>query len=613
MKTGPASQTKMMPIRLRICMNGWRLARGDRTRQWPVSNLSRRRERITAPARKLHKNPELLQTALQANAHRHRIVRPANRGDHRMSVPTRLANDGWWLCERSTTALVCNFPLQTGSAMMADFTAPASNAGSVHEGTFPVKAAIVLALAALSDWLFYGHGIGISAAIFAVAVACGSLFANLATLNRKQVLLAGVLLLVALVPAIEEFNVASLTFMVLALGTGLLLTTNRDRHGLGERAAALCDLYLVGPFRLFRDAIAAFNLPALRTGFAVWFIPIVLGGIFVFLLVSANPLLEKWISLLNLGNTASYVSLGRVLFWTVALSIVWPFIHVRWSGKRKMPAGLAEAAALAQGMPSSQNDFFGVATILRSLILFNLLFAVQTVLDVAYLWGNATLPADISYASYAHRGAYPLIVTALLAAGFVLAAMRPGGPAEQSKVIRPLVYLWVAQNVLLVASCILRLDLYVQIYLLTYWHLAAFVWMLLVALGLLLIVARIALQRSNDWLIHINLITLTATLYPCSLINFAGIIADYNVGHSREAAAKGVQIDMNYLVQLGPQALPALDRAIQMRGADPNLVSGRNSLVEQQRRDMESWRSWGFRSWRLQRSLDNSQQNSASS
>ena len=65
---------------------------------------------------------------------------------------------------------------------MADFTAPASNAGSVQEGTFPVKAAIVLALAALADWLFYGHGIGISAAIFTVATACGSLLANLATL-----------------------------------------------------------------------------------------------------------------------------------------------------------------------------------------------------------------------------------------------------------------------------------------------------------------------------------------------------------------------------------------------------------------------------------------------
>ena len=134
---------------------------------------------------------------------------------------------------------------------MADFTTPASNAGSVREGTFPVKAAIVLALAALADWLFYGHGVGISAAIFAVAVACGSLLANLATLNRRQVLLAGVLLLVALVPAIEEFNVASLTFIVLALGIGLLLTTNRDRNGLGERAAALARSLSGRPVQIF--------------------------------------------------------------------------------------------------------------------------------------------------------------------------------------------------------------------------------------------------------------------------------------------------------------------------------------------------------------------------
>jgi hypothetical protein len=318
-------------------------------------------------------------------------------------------------------------------------------------------------------------------------------------------------------------------------------------------------------------------------------------------------LLKKWISLLNPGNTASHISLGRVLFWAVALSMVWPFIHVRWSGRPEMPTG---AAALAQAIPSGQTDFFGVATILRSLILFNLLFAVQTGLDVVYLWGSASLPADISYASYAHRGAYPLIVTALLAAGFVLAAMRPGGPAEPSRVIRPLVYLWVAQNVLLVLSSILRLDLYVQIYLLTWWRVAAFIWMGLVAWGLLLILARIVLNRSNDWLIRANLITLTAALYICSLVNFAAIIADYNVGHSREAAGKGVWIDMNYLFSLGPQALPAIDRAIALRGFDPTLVSRRGCLVEQQRREMAAWRSWGFRNWRLQHTLDAQQMSS---
>ena len=92
-----------------------------------------------------------------------------------------------------------------------------------------------------------------------------------------------------------------------------------------EQAAALCDLYLIGPLRLLRDAISAFNLPAMTAGFTVWFIPVVLSSIFALLFVSANPLLEKWISLMNPGSVNSYVTVGRVLFWAMALSIVWPF------------------------------------------------------------------------------------------------------------------------------------------------------------------------------------------------------------------------------------------------------------------------------------------------
>ena len=402
--------------------------------------------------------------------------------------------------------------------MMAEFSTPAPHAGSAQANAFPVKPAIAVALAALADWLFYGQRTGVSAVIFAVALAGGALLANFARLNKAQVLLAGFVILAGLIPAVEEFNAASFFFIVLALGVGLVLTTNRKLPSAGEQAAALCDLYLIGPFRLLRDAISAFNLPALTAGFTTWFIPVVLSSIFALLFVSANPLLEKWIGLMNPGSATSYISLGRVLFWAAALSLVWPFIHVRWRRKSEVTAGLAAAETEEQEKQADGADFFGVATILRSLILFNLLFAVQTAPDVFFLWGNAALPADISYAAYAHRGAYPLILTALLAAGFVLVAMRPGGPAEHSKVIRPLVYLWVAQNVLHVASSILRLDLYVQIYLLTWWRVAAFIWMLLVAFGLLLIVARIRLNRSNDWLIRTNLITLAATLYICSLV-----------------------------------------------------------------------------------------------
>jgi hypothetical protein len=40
-------------------------------------------------------------------------------------------------------------------------------------------------------------------------------------------------------------------------------------------------------------------------------------------------------------------------------------------------------------------------------------------------------------------------------------AMRPRGPAETFRLIRPLVLAWIGQNILLVISSIFRLDLYI--------------------------------------------------------------------------------------------------------------------------------------------------------
>lgn len=479
---------------------------------------------------------------------------------------------------------------------MPSFAPPTSDARLVPSNLYPSRLAIALGLAALADWLFYGERIGISVVLFAVALMCCSMLTHFAELNGRRTLLASIVLIVGLVPAIEELNPLSLIFVVLALGLAVSIVTNPSLTGLADRARALRELYLIGPFLLVRDVAGCCNVPALASGLATWLVPLVLGGVFVALFASANPLIEKWFALLNPSHAVSQLSLARGLFWIVALSAVWPFIYARWRRQTAVAAPI-EAAPLSD---SNAVNFFGPATILRSLVLFNLLFAVQTILDAIYLWGDKTLPANITYAAYAHRGAYPLIVTALLAAGFVLIAMKPCSPSERSGVVRLLVYLWVAQNVMLLVSSMMRLGLYVQTYLLTYWRIAAFVWMFLVAIGLLLIVVRIAVQQSNEWLLRANLITLTGTLYICSLVNFAATIADYNVVHSRESSGKGASLDVYYLTDLGPQALPAIDRALQLKANDPSLVTYRDRLVERQRQDMASWRTWGFRSWRLQ-------------
>jgi uncharacterized protein DUF4153 len=217
------------------------------------------------------------------------------------------------------------------------------------------------------------------------------------------------------------------------------------------------------------------------------------------------------------------------------------------------------------------------------------------------------LPDGMTYASYAHRGAYPLIVSALLAAAFVLVAMRPGSEAERSPLLRALVFLWVGQNVLLVLSAMLRLDLYVETYLLTYWRVAAFIWMLIVAAGLVLIVVRIVTYRSNAWLISANLAVLALTIYSCSFVNFAAVVADYNVAQDRNAASVALPLDVSYLLALGPQAIPAVDRYLAAQPPSPQsyVQLRRSGLAAAHLRDAADWRASTFRRWRLTRYLSN--------
>jgi Domain of unknown function (DUF4173) len=291
-------------------------------------------------------------------------------------------------------------------------------------------------------------------------------------------------------------------------------------------------------------------------------------------------------------------------FWAMIGCAIWPLIHRRIKPSRVRKPELPAAIATE----SSDLDYLlGVQAISRSLILFNALFALQSGLDLIYLWGGAPLPDGISHAEYAHRGAYPLIATALLAAGFVLIAMRPAGPAEQSRLIRPLVLAWIGQNILLVISSIFRLDLYVAAFSLTLMRVAAFIWMGLVAAGLLLILIQIVLRKPNSWLISANATALALVLYGCCFINAPQVIAAYNVAHCREAGGAGANLDLKYLHFLGRQVLPVIEpRLPQIPGLRPIVLDLRfDQQIGENLRRSQNWRAWGFRTWRLQRYLAN--------
>lgn len=513
---------------------------------------------------------------------------------------------------------------------MTDSSAVAANPARVSSGNWPWRIALVALLTALADWLFFRQHVGISFALFIVALGIAVLLANRTGANGRERILYGGILVAALLPSLEDVNVMSALIAAFGIGCFALGATGALKGGTIERFMTIGWLLVSGPLQLVRDLpllrqwASQRGAPASLSALKGWILPLGLGAVFVALFAAANPVIAHWLAQWGTGDTLRQLNPVRLMFWCFIVIAVWGLVSVstrfalpRFDERAKAPSPdtdmspVFSEAANVRPPDVDLSPIFTDTAIMRSLVLFNLLFAVQTVMDVQYLWGGAALPAGVTYAAYAHRGAYPLIVTALLAAGFVLAAMRPDSVAESSPRMRALVFLWVGQNVLLVVSAIMRLNLYVEVYLLTYWRVAAFVWMAIVAIGLILIVTRIVLYRSNAWLIAANLVVLALTIYVCSFVNFASLVASYNVAHST-----GRALDLSYLTGLGPQAIPALDRYLAANEKSNlsypplhrELRAHRDHYAGAHAARMQSWRAWTFRGWRLTRYLENARE-----
>ncbi|MGB3315481.1 MAG: DUF4173 domain-containing protein [Albidovulum sp.] len=494
-------------------------------------------------------------------------------------LPRSLQHDGWWLAAASDGEA----PAPTGHPTRNEPT-------KTHRSQ--AAWGLLLVLVILADWLFWGYAAGLSLPIF--AGSCLSVILTLAPHRfapRALALLVGAFLMSAL-PVIETVQALSLLFLIggsLGIATLILLgghtplarlpalTARLVRHLPGSAVTEVADI-----------AASPATLPRWQGLARDWAVPLSVGFVFIMLLVSANPVAERWS--IEGGDWLAETLLGslRPLFWALIALPLWPLLTAdRLRTRLERPA--APRTRPTPALSSEVRAFFNPASVLRSLILFNLIFAAQTGLDLRYLWSGTALPDGMTYAEYAHRGAYPLVATALLAGAFALAC-RPFATTNRS--LRALLMLWIAQNVLLVISSLYRLDLYVDSYGLTYLRAYAAVWMGLVAAGLVSVVWQIAGTRSNGWLIAVNTGLTLATLYACAFVNFAHLIATHNLAQSED------EVDYHYVCDLGPDAAAALRIA---EPPDwPHYCAG-HTIAEGP--VIAGWRDWGFRSWRIRRYL----------
>ncbi|WP_137151657.1 DUF4173 domain-containing protein [Devosia sp. FKR38] len=461
---------------------------------------------------------------------------------------------------------------------------------------------LTIALVVLTDRLLFDVAAGIN--LFVVVLAIGLAILGVAWRRgrQRQGALGLVVVVVLALPLAEAPSLTGVGLSMLGLGVAALMAVRLLPDRLERVPATLLRFMLPAPATLARDAVRLGPVLRQRLGrrtapwLIAWIVPLGLGAVFAYLFAAANPLIETMLSGVRLDSALSLLNPLRLLFWLIMAMGLWALLRPRLLRRLRRIA-----PAMAAPLPESL--WLGTTAVLRSLLVFNALFAIETALDLTYLWGGVELPGGMSHADYAHRGAYPLIVTALLAGAFVLAAMREQGAARDNRAIRILIYLFIAQNVLLCLSAMLRLELYVEAYSLTELRLAAGIWMGLVAVGLVLVLLRIWWRKSNGWLIATNLLALVSVFYGTAMLDLNGQIARFNVEHSLDVSKQGLPIDIDYLASLGTSAIPAFDRLIPRLAVGSDrwsaAVEYRADLAGMAERGGLDWRSWNWRAARL--------------
>ncbi len=519
-------------------------------------------------------------------------------------VPRSILQDGWWLSEAAQLPAATPPPAKDGAGR-AGTPSPAS------EGPHPKRQSgrivLLLAIVALAQFLVIGVRAGsIPLLLMAAAIyVCACLYRKPA----QKPFAPALLLAASAFPLIEYDQLLSRCFLFFGLLSSiawLRLGQPATSEGIARAALGLLKRLPFSAIANLTRAVLAWNRAidineageaddrAINAFLRKWALSA--AGLLAFglLLLAANPLLLNFANRLwhlEIDKTALIV---RTLWGLVVACLVWP--------------ALATTCEAKTGRQPPKIPGYNEEAVVRALSLLNALVAIQTVTDFAILSGGASLPHGMTYSTYAHQGAYPLLAIAVLASGFILIA-RPF--LQTNRFVRPLLMLWVVQNILIACAALLRLDLYVHARGLTYLRLAAGIWMLLVIAGFLLALWQIFKIRSNRWLIKRCTILAAATLYASCFVNFGAIIVTANLAMADGPDA--IDIDGRYLGSLPYTALPGYADALRAHSGmdERQLVDNPRLCLRRAGHDEADhcpqpldWRSFNLREWRTDLYVD---------
>lgn len=411
----------------------------------------------------------------------------------------------------------------------------------------------VLATAVLSAH-FLGEGLGANLLIVAVPAALAAYFAARSAGRRLRPWTAtwavGGLALLA-VPALRDAGWPTFLAVVSAFALGsLALHGSRSWLGVLIGSLGLFDSVVPGiiwgvrGIRARADGSRARWGAALRTTAVALVLLVVFGTLFASADAAFADLLGSLLPDASVGDGPWRIflfALGLAGALAAAYAAAAP---VRWDGLTVRP-----------GKPRGRAEWA------LPLIVLNLLFAAFITLQLVVLLGGydkVRAETGLDHAEYARQGFWQLLWATLLTLLVIALALRwaPRGGTRDRTLVRAVLGTLCVLTLVVVASALRRMDLYVDEYGLT--RLRISVAAMELWLGLVLVLILAAGVFGARFLPRAIAVSAAAGVLAFGLLSPDGLIAEQNVQRFEDGKSTGIDID--YVKDLSADAVPALDR-----------------------------------------------------
>jgi Domain of unknown function (DUF4173) len=253
----------------------------------------------------------------------------------------------------------------------------------------------------------------------------------------------------------------------------------------------------------------------------------------------------------------------------------------------------------------------GITEVATALAALDLLFLLFVIVQFRYLSGGDTLvqvTPNLTYADYARRGFFELVVAVVLVVPVLLAAdwLKDDRNRREDRVFRSLAGVQIGLVLAITASALQRLRLYHVSYGLTDSRIYAMVLLIWIGAMLLWLAATVLRGRRNAFAFG-ALVSGLATVAVLFIVNPDAIVARTNVARIPSTDAP-FQFDVAYATSLSADAAPLLIDALPALPGDVQCRIARQMLRRWPPDRERSIRSWNWSAWRASDVLREHQQ-----